>query len=68
MRIRVTVQHQGALNIAGWRLHSRENDNNQVYVNMVDNFYVIVHTRIKRVVFKKLECPEEQKTDQSRAI
>ena len=54
IRIGVAVQHQDVCSVAGRRLHSSDNDNNQVYVNMVDNFYVIVHTRIRRVILKQI--------------
>ena len=43
MRIRIAVQHQDACSLAGRRLHSSDNDNNKVYVKIIDNFYVIVH-------------------------
>ena len=45
MRIRITVQHQDACSIAGWRLHSSENDDNNVYVKIIGKFYDIVHAR-----------------------
>ena len=61
MRIMVTVQHQDACCIAGQRMHSCDSDNNQVYVNMVDKFYVIVHTRIRRVILKEIRTPRGAK-------
>ena len=54
MRIGIAVQHQDDCMVAVRRLHSSDNDNNQVYVNMVDDFYVIVHTRIRRVILKEV--------------
>ena len=52
MRIEITVQDKDACSIAGRRLHYSDNNHNQEYVDMVDNFYVILHTRIKRVILK----------------
>ena len=46
MRIRIAVQRQDACSAAGRRLHSSDNDKNQVYVNIIGNFYVIVKVRI----------------------
>ena len=46
MRIRIAVQRQDACSAVGQRMHSSENDKNQVYVNIIDNFYVIVQARI----------------------
>ena len=43
MRIGITVQQQDSCGIAGRRPHSSDNDNNKVYVKIIDNFYVIVH-------------------------
>ena len=66
MRILVSIQHQCSCINAGCRLHYSEPDKNQVYVIMADNFYVILHTRIRRVFKNKLEHPEEQNTEQIR--
>ena len=52
MKIVIAVQHQDACSVAGQGLYSSENDNKKLYVNIVDNFYVIVHTRIRRVILK----------------
>ena len=54
MRIGIAVQHQDACSVAGWRMHSRENYGNQVYVNKVDKFNVIILTRIRRVILKEI--------------
>ena len=35
-------------------MHSRENYGNQVYVNKVDKFNVIILTRIRRVILKEI--------------
>ena len=45
MRIRIVAQHQDASSAAGQRLISSENDNNKVYVKIIDNLYVIVNAR-----------------------
>ena len=42
MRIRIAVQHQDACTLAGWILSSSGDNKNKVYVNMIDNLYVIV--------------------------
>ena len=39
--------HQDACIVAGWILHSNNNDNNTLYINIIDNFYVIVNARIR---------------------
>ena len=44
-RIVIAVQHQDECSIAGQRIHSSNNDNNTVYVNIIDIFYVIVQAR-----------------------
>ena len=48
MRTGIAFQHQDACSVAGRRLHSSDNDNNQVYVKIIDNFYVIVHAKVRR--------------------
>ena len=45
MRISITVQYQDNCSVEGQRLNSSAGDNNNVYINMVDNFYVTVHAR-----------------------
>ena len=45
IRTGVFVERQYAYNVAGWRLNSSYNDNNKFYVRIIDNFYIIVHTR-----------------------
>ena len=47
MRIRLSVQHQHAYSVAGRRLHSSEDGKNLVYVNIIDNFYGILQSRIR---------------------
>ena len=47
MRIRIDVQLQDACGVEGQRLHSSDNDKNQVYVKIIDTFYVIVQARIR---------------------
>ena len=61
MRIRVAVQHQNACSVAVQGLHYTDKDNNQLYVNMVDNFYFIVHTKIKQVVLKEIRTSRGKK-------
>ena len=48
MRTGIADQHQYACIVAGRKLHSSENDKNQVYIKIIDNFYVIVQARISR--------------------
>ena len=43
IRIRIAVQHQDSCSFVGWRLCSISGNKNKGYVNMIDNFYVIVH-------------------------
>ena len=57
MRIRITVRHQDECSIACWRLNYSNNDDNQVYVHIVDKFYVTVDTRIRRIVLKEIRRP-----------
>ena len=47
MKIWIAVQHQAACSVSGLILHSSDNDKNQVYVKIIDNFYVIVQSRIR---------------------
>ena len=47
MRIGTAVQHQDDFSAAGRGLHFSENDKNKVYVNIIDNFYVILQDRIR---------------------
>ena len=69
MRIGIAVQHQDVCSVAGRRLNSSDNDKKQVYVKIIDNFYVIVHARRRWDVtqhnFKSLKGPWERKTEQS---
>ena len=46
MRIGVAVKHQYTCSVAGRRLNSSDNDKNQFYVNIIDNFYVMVQASI----------------------
>ena len=43
MQIRIAVQHQNACRFSDRILGYSEDDNNELYVNTIDNFYVIVH-------------------------
>ena len=47
MKIGIVVQHQDTCSVAGWKMHSSNNDENKVYVNIIDKFYVIVQARIR---------------------
>ena len=47
MRIGIAVRHQYACSVAGRRLHSSDYDKNQIYVEIIDNFYVIVQAGIR---------------------
>ena len=48
MRIGITVQHQDARIVAGWILRSTDDSDNKLYVNIIDDIYVIVQARIRR--------------------
>ena len=61
MRIRITVRHQDECRIACWRLNYSNNDDNQVYVHIVDKLYVIVHTRIRRIILKEIRTSRGEK-------
>ena len=54
----------------GRRLNYSESDRSQVYVNMADNFYVIVYNRIRRVILKEIRMSRgaKDRSEQSRAI
>ena len=45
MRIGIANQHHGACSVAVQRLNSSDNNKNQVYVKIIDNFYVILQDR-----------------------
>ena len=48
MRIRAAVQQKYACSVVGWKLRSSGGNEKKVYVNIIDNFYVIVHARRRR--------------------
>ena len=45
MRIGIAVQHQNASIIAGRILRYIDDDNNKLYIKIIDDLYVIVHAR-----------------------
>ena len=47
MQISIAVQQKGTCSIVGWRLRSNGGYNNEVSICIIDNFYVIVHPRIR---------------------
>ena len=47
MRIRIAVEYQYACIVAGWILRSIDDDKNKSDVKIIDDFYVIVHARIR---------------------
>ena len=47
MQIGINVQHQDACSVACRRLNYSENDKNQVYVDIIYNYYVIVKVSIR---------------------
>ena len=51
-------------------MHSRENYGNQVYVNKVDKFNVIILTRIRRVILKEIRISRgaKDRAEQSNMI
>ena len=45
MRIGIAVQRQDTCSVASQRMNYCDNDKNKVYVNIIVNFYVMVHSR-----------------------
>ena len=43
MRTGLAIRHQDNCSVVGPRLHSSDNNNNKVYVKIIDNLYVILH-------------------------
>ena len=50
MRIGISVYHQDSCIFAGQIMLSIGDDNNKVYVKIIDDFYVILHVRRRRCV------------------